>query len=69
MKIKKNIPLITIVEDNNLSILTEKRVRRNWEMDDVAKSLKMYGFSVNDDPLELLKYSEYFFKNLLNEPR
>ena len=37
----KNIPLITVVEDNNLSILTEKKVRRNWEMSDVAKSFKM----------------------------
>ena len=66
--LNKNLPLLTIVEDNNLSILTEKKVRRNWEMDDVAKSFKMYGFSVNDDPLELLKYSEYFFKKpcLLN---
>ena len=26
-----------IIEDNNLSILTEKKVRRNWEMGDVAK--------------------------------
>ena len=44
----KNIPLITVVEDNNLSILTEKKVRRNWEMSDVAKSFKMEGFNLND---------------------
>ena len=37
----KNLPLLTIIEDNNLSILTEKKVRRNWEMEDVAKSFKM----------------------------
>ena len=64
----KNIPLITVVEDNNLSILTEKKVRRNWEMPDVAKSFKMEGYNLNDDPIDLLKYSETFFKKpcLLN---
>ena len=64
----KNIPLITIVEDNNMSILTEKKVRRNWEMSDVAKSFKMQGYNINDDPVDLLKYSEVFFKKpcLLN---
>ena len=64
----KNIPLITVVEDNNLSILTEKDVRRNWEMSDVAKSFKMEGYNLNDDPVDLLKYSETFFKKpcLLN---
>ena len=64
----KNIPLITIVEDNNMSILTEKKVRRNWEMSDVAKSFKMQGYNIEDDPVDLLKYSEVFFKKpcLLN---
>mgnify|MGYP001267859566 CR=1 FL=1 len=64
----KNIPLITIVEDNNMSILTEKKVRRNWEMSDVAKSFKMQGYNINDDPVDLLKYSEIYFKKpcLLN---
>ncbi len=64
----KKIPLITVVEDNNLSILTEKKVRRNWEMSDVAKSFKMQGYNIDDDPIDLLKYSEIFFKKpcLLN---
>ena len=57
----KNLPLLTIIEDNNLSILTEKKVRRNWEMEDVAKSFKMKGFTTDDDPSNLLKYSKYFF--------
>ena len=64
----KNIPLLTIVEDNNLSILTEKKVRRNWEMADVAKAFQMKGFTVDDDPLNLLQHSKDFFKKpcLLN---
>ena len=64
----KKLPLLTIIEDNNLSILTEKKIRRNWEMEDVAKSFKMDGYTVDDDPINLLKYSKIFFKKpcLLN---
>ena len=51
----KNLPLLTIIEDNNLSILTEKKVRRNWEMEDVAKSFKMNGYTINDDPLNIIE--------------
>ena len=37
----KNLPILFVVEDNNLSILTEKKVRRNWEMHDVANGMKV----------------------------
>lgn len=50
----KNLPIIFIVEDNNLSILTEKKVRRNWEMHDVASAFKMKAFDISDDPSEIL---------------
>jgi len=46
----KNLPILFVVEDNNLSILTEKKVRRNWEMDDVAKAFKMEAHNIADDP-------------------
>ena len=49
----KNLPILFIVEDNNLSILTEKRVRRNWELADVAKAFKMRAHDISDDPLEI----------------
>jgi pyruvate dehydrogenase E1 component alpha subunit len=65
----KNLPILFIIEDNNLSILTEKKVRRNWEMVDVAKGLKMEAYNVSDNPLELLEHlSIYNFKKpmLLN---
>lgn len=64
----KKLPILFIVEDNNLSILTEKKVRRNWNMHDVAKSFKMKAFEINDDPLKIIKYEKYFFKEpmLLN---
>ena len=64
----KKLPILFIVEDNNLSILTEKKVRRNWNMHDVAKSFKMKGYELNDSPSEIIKYQKFFFKKpmLLN---
>ena len=58
----KKLPILFIVEDNNLSILTEKKVRRHWEMHDVAKGFKMKSFNINDNPLNFLKISGSFFK-------
>jgi|TARA_R110000823_G_scaffold23546_11_gene70242 TPP-dependent pyruvate/acetoin dehydrogenase alpha subunit len=49
----KNIPILFVVEDNNLSILTEKKIRRNWNMDDVARAFKMRALDINDDPIEI----------------
>jgi TPP-dependent pyruvate/acetoin dehydrogenase alpha subunit len=65
----KNLPILFIIEDNNLSILTEKKIRRNWEMVDVAKAFKMDAFDIEDDPsLLYVTLDDYFFKKpmLLN---
>jgi pyruvate dehydrogenase E1 component alpha subunit len=51
----KALPIWYIVEDNNLSILTEKKVRRNWEMQDVANAYKMKGIGCDDDPIKMLE--------------
>lgn len=61
----KNLPMLFIVEDNNLSILTEKKVRRNWEMHDVAKSFKMRGLNITDDPEEIRSSLEDVFNGPL----
>tara|TARA_Y100000592_G_scaffold781_1_gene1267 strand:+ start:17182 stop:18015 length:834 start_codon:yes stop_codon:yes gene_type:complete len=60
----KKIPILFIVEDNNLSILTEKKVRRNWEMHDVAKAFNMAGFDIDDDPNQI----KYSLQNVFNAP-
>ena len=64
----KKLPILFIVEDNNLSILTEKKIRRNWNMHEVAKPFKMKAFNISDNPLEIKKKSKYFFREpiLLN---
>lgn len=49
----KNLPILFVVEDNNLSILTEKKVRRNWEMDDVARAFKMEAYNIEDNPISI----------------
>ena len=51
----KNLPILFIVEDNNLSILTEKSVRRNWSIVDVAKGFGVKAFDIPDDPAIIKK--------------
>lgn len=64
----KNLPILFIVEDNNLSILTKKKVRRNWDMHKLAKSLNLNGFNITDSSDDIIKYKSLFFKKptLLN---
>jgi len=64
----KKLPIVFVVEDNNLSILTEKKIRRNWNIHEVAKGLKLKGYNLNDSPNEILKYKSILFKEpvLLN---
>ena len=49
------LPILFIVEDNNLSVLTEKRVRRSWDITDVAASFGLTVKDTTDDPEELYK--------------
>ena len=49
----KNLPILFVVEDNNLSILTEKSVRRNWTMDNVAEGFGVKGIDITDFPPDI----------------
>ena len=64
----KNIPILFVVEDNNLSILTKKKVRRNWEMDSVAKGFGVEAYNISDDPEDIRKHLDGVFEKpmLLN---
>jgi len=64
----KNIPILFVVEDNNLSILTEKKIRRNWEMDDVAKGFGVEAYNISDNPEDIQKHLDGVFEKpmLLN---
>lgn len=64
----KNLPILFVVEDNNLSILTEKKIRRNWEMHDVANGMKVESYDISDDPQSINDHLKNVFKKpiLLN---
>ena len=49
----KNLPILFVVEDNNLSILTKKKVRRNWDMHMVARGFGIDGYDCSDDPYDI----------------
>ena len=58
----KKLPILFVIEDNNLSILTEKKVRRNWELDEVAKGFGVESFNISDDPIDIKKSMENTIK-------
>jgi len=60
----KNLPILFVVEDNNLSILTEKKVRRNWCMHDLAKAYKVEAYDISDDPESIANH----LTNIFNGP-
>ena len=65
----KNLPILFVVEDNNLSILTKKKVRRSWDMHMVARGFGIEGYDLSDDPFEIKlhlgRLSNIFKKPLL----
>lgn len=62
--VTQRLPVIFVCEDNNLSILTKKEVRRSWSITEVAKSLGMPAVDIADDPWTILETAEQF-KNTL----
>lgn len=50
----QKLPILFVVEDNNLSILTEKSVRRSWDVDAVARAFGLASVECSDDPQEMI---------------
>ncbi|MEM0465194.1 MAG: thiamine pyrophosphate-dependent enzyme [Candidatus Pacearchaeota archaeon] len=48
-----NLSVLFVCEDNNLSILTKKCERRNWELSDALKGIGMNSVNISDDPYEI----------------
>lgn len=63
--VTKKLPILFIVEDNNLSILTEKKVRRSWEIHNVAKGFDLEAFNISDDPVDIRKHLAKVFNSPL----
>ena len=51
----RNLPILFVVEDNNLAILTEKSVRRSWHITQVAGGFGLEVHDIADTP-DMLEY-------------
>jgi pyruvate dehydrogenase E1 component alpha subunit len=58
------LPVLFVCEDNDLSILTPTKVRRNWEIAEVAKALKIPAVDITDDPWLIAHHTEELVKDL-----
>lgn len=47
------LPILFVCEDNNLSVLTEKKVRRSWDIVRVAQGFGIDADETSDDPDQL----------------
>ena len=60
----KKLPILFICEDNDLSILTKTKVRRNWIPSDVAQSLGIPSVDITDDPWLIAHHAKQMAHNL-----
>ena len=60
----KKAPVLFVCTDNNLSILTKVKVRRNWIMADEAKAKGMPAYDIIDDPWLIMHYIEMIRNDL-----
>lgn len=52
------LPMLFVVNDNNLSVLSAKERRRSWSIAEVAKGFGLNSVDVADDPWTLMKVFE-----------
>lgn len=64
----KSLPVLFVVEDNNLAILTEKKVRRTWSIAAVADAMGLDAYDITDRPDAIAQAIEGAFEHprLLN---
>lgn len=53
---KNRLPILFVCEDNNLSVLTEKKVRRGWECHHLVESIGIKAVEIADDPWTIMHY-------------
>jgi pyruvate dehydrogenase E1 component alpha subunit len=58
-----NLPVIFVVEDNGLAILTKTHVRRKWSIIEVASGFGLYTVESNDTPEEILLEAKFYNKD------
>jgi acetoin:2,6-dichlorophenolindophenol oxidoreductase subunit alpha len=60
----KHLPVLFVCEDNNLSILTEIKDRRTWDITKVSESFGVPAVDIADDPWTIMTYVENSLNNL-----
>ena len=58
------LPLLFVCEDNDLSILTRKEVRRSWDILEVIRAMGLPGAAIEDDPEEIFSTVQHLLSNL-----
>jgi TPP-dependent pyruvate/acetoin dehydrogenase alpha subunit len=60
--------VLFVVEDNDLSILTQKKTRRSWNIVEVAKGMGMWAKSIQDTPRVIKLAITEFAMGCLDQP-
>ncbi len=58
----KNVPILFICEDNDLSILTPKKIRRSWKIEEVAKGFGIDSYGIRDTPNDIFDLINLFIE-------
>lgn len=62
--ITHRLPVLFVCIDNNLSILTERKVRRSWSITDVARAFGIPAIDMGDDPWAVLAQVQHWTRTL-----
>ena len=62
--VTKKAPVLFVCYDNNLSLLTEVRIRRSWSIVDVAKAEGIPATDITNDPWLVAHYAKALSKQL-----
>ena len=60
---KNKLKTLFICDDNDFSVLTKTKVRRNWKLSDVAKSFGIKSYDITDDPFTIYQTIKKLRKN------
>lgn len=60
----RKLPVLFVCEDNDLSVLTPTKDRRNWEITAVAQAMGIPSVDITDDPWLILHHAGKLAENL-----
>lgn len=60
----RKLNILFVCEDNDLSVLTPTKDRRNWKIHEVARSMGIPSIDITDDPWLVRHYAKEFSKDL-----